>query len=192
MPMSTFSCLRYHLVFSTQERRPWIAPEWQSELNAYLGGTVRGLDGVALTIGGIADHVHLLLSLKPTHTISDFVRELKKASSVWVIENHERGFAWQEGYSIFSVSLSLCDTVKQYVDNQEEHHRQRDSAANWCCCWRSMVLISSQSTWSSLEFLAPRRGARRVIIVFRRSPQGLRPPATLCDPVGIEKRTTFN
>jgi putative transposase len=124
--MSTFSCLRYHLVFSTKERRPWIAPQWRSDLHAYLGGTVRALDGVALTVGGIADHVHLLLSLRPTHAISDFVRELKKASSVWAIENHERQFLWQEGYSVFSVSLSPCDTVREYIDNQEEHHRQRD------------------------------------------------------------------
>ena len=79
--MSTFSCLHYHLVFSTKERRPWIVPEWRNDLHAYLGGTVRGLGGVAETVGGIDDHVHLLLSLKPTHTISDFVRELKKSSS---------------------------------------------------------------------------------------------------------------
>ena len=79
--MSTFSCLHYHLVFSTKERRPWIVPEWRNDLHAYLGGTVRGLGGVAETVGGIDDHVHLLLSLKPTHTISDFVRELKKLSS---------------------------------------------------------------------------------------------------------------
>jgi putative transposase len=124
--MSTFSYLRYHLVYATKDRRPLIAPQWRDKLHSYLGGTVRGLDGVAETIGGVADHVHLLLSLKPTHTISDFVRELKKASSVWAIENHERRFSWQEGYAIFSVSASMCGVVKDYIGNQEEHHRKRD------------------------------------------------------------------
>ncbi len=123
---STFHNLRYHLVFATKERRPWITPEWRTALHEYLGGTVRGLDGIPLEIGGIEDHVHLLIGLKPTHTISDFVRELKKASSVWAVKEHAPVFEWQVGYAIFTVSQSQLENVREYVRRQEEHHRERD------------------------------------------------------------------
>lgn len=123
---STFHSLHYHLVFATKERRPWITTEWQTALHEYLGGTVRGQDGVPLEIGGIEDHVHLLIGLKPTHTISDFVRELKKASSVWAAKEREPLFEWQIGYAIFTVSQSQLENVREYIRNQEEHHRKRD------------------------------------------------------------------
>ncbi len=103
---STFSSLQMHLVFSTKERRPFIATSWRPTLHEYLGGTVRGLGVVPESIGGVADHVHLLVSDKPTCCVSDFVRELKKASSVWAAQQHEPRFGWQEGYSVFSVSVS--------------------------------------------------------------------------------------
>ena len=74
---STYHSLHYHWVCSTKERRPFIRPEWRPRLHEYLGGTVRGLEGVPLKIGGVQDHVHALIGLKPTHCFSDFVRELK-------------------------------------------------------------------------------------------------------------------
>jgi hypothetical protein len=94
----------------------------------YLGGTVGGLGGVALSIGGVEDHAHALIGLKPTHCISNFVRELKKASSTWASAHHEPQFEWQEGYSIFAVSVSLVDAVRHYIGGQEEHHRRRSFA----------------------------------------------------------------
>jgi len=81
---STYLSLHYHLVFGTKDRRPLIRPEWQSRLHDYLGGTIRGLGGFPQAIGGIADHVYLLFGLKATHCLADVMRELKKASSVWV------------------------------------------------------------------------------------------------------------
>ena len=121
---STFTSLHLHIVFSTKERRPFIAPEWRPRLHEYLGGTVRGLDGVAEAVGGVEDHVHLLVGLKPTHRPSDFLRELKKASSIWSAENHERKFSWQDGYAAFTISSTHCAAVRRYIANQEEHHRK--------------------------------------------------------------------
>lgn len=121
---STYYNLHYHWVCSTKERRPLIHPDWRSRFHEYLGGTIRGLDGVPLKIGGVGDHVHALIGLKTTHCIADFVHELKKASSVWAAENHDREFAWQEGYSIFTVSASMLETVSNYVARQEEHHQK--------------------------------------------------------------------
>src|SRR5215469_11287554 len=99
---STYSSLHYHLVFSTKERRPLIRAGWRSGLHQYLGGIVRNLDAIAQGVGGVQDHVHLLMGLKTTHTPADLVRELKKASSNWVAARYDPAFRWQEGYAIFT------------------------------------------------------------------------------------------
>lgn len=124
--MSTYVSLHYHIAFSTKRRQRWIEPSWEARLHEYLGGTVRGLAGFPQGIGGVEDHVHLLVGLKTTHTIADFMRELKKASSRWVHEEiGVNDFAWQEGYGIFSVSATARDPVKRYIANQREHHRRK-------------------------------------------------------------------
>jgi REP element-mobilizing transposase RayT len=120
---STHTSLHYHLIFATKNREPVIAPPWRDELHSYLGGVVKGLDAFPQGIGGVADHVHLLVALKPTHCLSNFMRELKKSSSSWIQESHLPAFRWQEGYAAFTVSASARDSVKQYIANQEEHHR---------------------------------------------------------------------
>src|SRR5882672_10331944 len=116
---STYLSLHYHLVFGTKIREPSILPEWRTRLHEYLGGTIHGLGGFPEGIGGVADHVHLLVGLKATHCLADVLRELKKASSVWV---HEiiglRTFAWQEGYAAFTVSATARKGVKKYIANQ--------------------------------------------------------------------------
>jgi putative transposase len=110
---STYLSLHYHLVFATKNREVLIAPEWRVRLHDYLGGTIRGLDGYPEGIGGVADHVHLLVSLKATHCLADFMRELKKASSLWVHkEIGLHAFAWQEGYAAFTVSATAREAVR--------------------------------------------------------------------------------
>jgi REP element-mobilizing transposase RayT len=122
---STYYSLHYHWVCSTKNRRPLVRAEWRPRLFEYFGGTVRGLEGVALKIGGIEDHLHALIGLKPIHCLSDFSRELKKATSVWAASQCERQFEWQDGYSVFAVSASMIDTVSCYIDGQLEHHRKK-------------------------------------------------------------------
>ena len=123
---STFLALHYHIVFSTKDRAPLIDATWRERLHEYLGGTVNGLGGFSQGIGGVADHVHLLVGLKATHCLADFMRELKKASSVWVHEKIKLGaFAWQEGYGAFTVSPTARASVRRYIANQEEHHRTK-------------------------------------------------------------------
>lgn len=122
----SYSSLHYHVVYSTKNRAPIIAPEWRARLHEYLGGTVSGLGGFPQGIGGVADHVHLLFGLKPTHCLANILRELKKAASVWVhdeIRLHD--FAWQEGYAAFTVSATARPAVKSYIANQEGHNRVR-------------------------------------------------------------------
>ena len=80
------------------------------------------MNGVAESVGGVADHVHLLVSLRPVHCIADVLRDMKKESSAWVKQNFDSSFASQEGYAAFSVSPSATDSVKKYIANQEAHH----------------------------------------------------------------------
>ncbi len=121
---STYLSLHYHLIFSTKNREPLIDPEWRSRLHEYLGGTVSGMDGFPQGIGGVVDHVHLLVGLKATHCLADVLRELKKASSTWVHQKIGlKSFAWQEGYAAFTVSAPAREGVQRYIANQEEHHR---------------------------------------------------------------------
>jgi len=121
---STFFSLHYHFVFSTKDRRPLIHSEWRPRMHSYLGGIIRGMNGVAEIVGGVEDHVHLLTSLRPVHRIADVMRDLKKDSTNWVKENFEQQFAWQEGYAAFTVSPSATHSVKNYIANQEAHHRK--------------------------------------------------------------------
>ena len=123
---STHTMLLHHLVFATKNRDPVIAPCWRARLHEYLGGCVNGLGGMSQGVGGVADHVHLLVGLKPVHCLSNFMRDLKRSSSMWV--RHEipsPGFAWQEGYAAFSVSASARLSVLNYIARQEERHRRR-------------------------------------------------------------------
>jgi len=99
-----------------------ITKEWRERLHSYLGGIVNGLEGVPLAIGGIEDHVHLLIGLKSKHRLDYFLRDLKADSSSWVHQELKKKFEWQKGYAAFTVSPSSLEGVKKYILNQEKHH----------------------------------------------------------------------
>ena len=123
---STHLSLHVHVVFGTKHQRPLIVPDWRPRLHAYLGGAAKTLDVVPEAIGGVADHVHLLLGIRATHTLADVIRDLKRTSSAWIHETIGEGqFEWQDGYGAFTVSASLLQTVKDYIARQEEHHRKK-------------------------------------------------------------------
>ena len=125
---STYLSLHYHLVFGTKNREPSIAIEWRKNLHDYLAGTISGLGGFPQGVGGVADHVHLLVGLRATHCLADVMRDLKKASSLWVHKHIGlQSFAWQEGYAAFTVSATAREGVQSYIANQEDHHRAKSS-----------------------------------------------------------------
>jgi REP element-mobilizing transposase RayT len=122
---STHISLRYHIIFSTKGRFPFIANGWRARLHEYLGGCIRTFGGVPLQVGGVADHVHLLVGLKAIHAPADLVREVKKSSTSWVRESFAAKFQWQEGYGAFTVSPRDVDSTVAYILGQEEHHRTK-------------------------------------------------------------------
>ena len=122
--MSTFTCLYYHIVFGTKDRRTLIAPGLRPQLHAYIGGIARDQKGIALAIGGPDDHVHVLARLDKNRTVPDLVREWKGSSSRWVHETFpDLVFGWQDGYAAFTVSVNGLPQVKAYIARQVEHHR---------------------------------------------------------------------
>jgi len=121
---STHLSLHYHLVFSTKNREAWLSPTDRDRVHEYIGGTLRGMNGFAHAVGGTGDHVHVFAGLRATHCLADVMREIKSESSAWIHrELRLAGFAWQDGYGGFTVSASKLEAVRQYVLNQEEHHR---------------------------------------------------------------------
>ena len=119
----TFTKHHFHIVFSTQKRQKLIAKAIRPQLWSYMAGICRNTGVLALAIGGIEDHVHLLVELKPDMTVAKAVNLLKSNSSSWM-KQQENKFSWQEGYASFSVSASNIPAVKRYVLNQESHHRK--------------------------------------------------------------------
>jgi REP element-mobilizing transposase RayT len=117
----SYTNLLYHIVYATKERRPLIDDEFQPRLYDYVGGAIRGLKGTSLEIGGVEDHVHILAKLPPTIAVADFLEKLKANTSKWA-KSVRRGFGWQEGYGAFSVSESQVGRVRNYMQNQREHH----------------------------------------------------------------------
>ena len=126
MPQS-FVSMNCHIVFSTKQREPWLTNELLPRLSDYSGGIVRAHGSALLAAGGMADHVHLIVSLGKELSIADLLREIKANSSRWIHETfpHLSGFHWQTGYGAFAVSQSRLESVKRYVGNQREHHRMR-------------------------------------------------------------------
>lgn len=121
----TFSKLLYHIIFSTKGREPSITPGIEPRLYEYIGGIVRSENSTALRIGGVADHIHILLRGRTDQTLAELMRIVKSKSSLWIHQTFPdaRNFAWQEGYAVFTVSESQKLAVDRYIANQHEHHR---------------------------------------------------------------------
>lgn len=126
MPQS-FSCLHTHIVFSTKHRQPLLTPDLVERLYPYLGGLARNRKCSLIKIGGVEDHVHVLVIMARDIAVSEFVGAIKSNSSKWIHDEFpdRKHFAWQEGYASFAVSLSGIDSVVDYIENQVERHRRK-------------------------------------------------------------------
>ena len=126
MPQS-LSLVIVHIIFSTKDRRPFITPETRPKLHSYLASVARNAGCEAFRVGGVADHVHLAVRLARTMTIADLVETLKTSSSKWLKPQSPdlATFAWQRGYSCFSVGPSDVEALNKYIDDQEKHHQTR-------------------------------------------------------------------
>jgi len=116
-----------HIIFSTKNREPWLDSNVRPRMHAYLATICRDAGADFVLVGGVSDHVHIVTTLARTLSQAQLIEEIKKASSKWVkaLDARYRGFFWQRGYAAFSVSPSQLDSVLEYVNKQQEHHRTR-------------------------------------------------------------------
>lgn len=123
----TFTNLLYHVIFSTKDRQGLILPEFRHDLHDYIGGILRNTGGILLAIGGVPDHIHLVLKLGADASVAETLRIIKANSSKWANKRSAKSsrFEWQRGYGAFTVSESQLPAVVDYVQRQEEHHRSR-------------------------------------------------------------------
>lgn len=124
---NTYSKIYIHFVLVVKYRAPLIQKSWRDDLCKYMSGIISAKNQKLYAIGGVEDHLHVLISIEPTLTICDLVRDLKACSTKWI---NERGvikqkFQWQAGYAAFSCDYTRKKQVINYILNQEEHHKKK-------------------------------------------------------------------
>jgi putative transposase len=121
----SYTNLLYHIVFSTKDRRPFLADDLRPRVRDYIGGIVHAEGGQLLAADGAPDHFHLAVNLSATRAVADVVRVVKTNSSKWLHEQMPdmQAFSWQDSYSAFTVSPSVLGQVVHYIGNQAEHHK---------------------------------------------------------------------
>ncbi len=119
-----YTSMFYHIVWATKNRQPSIDPRFKKLLYEYIGKVAISKDWHLLAVGGVDNHIHVLIQKASRYTISDVVRLIKSNSSKFIRDKFLMNFTWQGGYSVFTVDISSLPRIKNYILNQEEHHRQ--------------------------------------------------------------------
>jgi putative transposase len=122
----SLSKLYVHIIFHIKNPNAKIKKEEKNELYAYIGSVINDNQSIPIIINGVEDHIHILCIMSKNIALSKLVEEIKRHSSRWIKTKgrHYNQFAWQGGYGGFSVSPSLHDKTKRYIENQKEHHKK--------------------------------------------------------------------
>ena len=122
----SLSKLFVHIIYHIKTTSVKIRKEDKNDLYTYMGAVIKSNDSIPILINGVEDHVHILCVMSKNIALAKLVEEIKGNSSRWIksLHPHYRGFAWQGGYGVFSVSSSLHDRTKRYIERQEEHHKK--------------------------------------------------------------------
>ena len=114
-----------HIIYHIKNNSPQIRKQEEKELYTYIGSIIKDNESIPIIINGISDHIHILLVLSKNVYLAKIIEEIKKHSSRWIKtkSQHYSDFSWQGGYGGFSISPSLHDKTKKYIENQKEHHK---------------------------------------------------------------------
>lgn len=155
MNSNVYSKLVYHLVWSTKNREPFIKEKFRKQVYMFIGSVVKRKKWHLLAIGGISDHLHLLIQMDSKLALWEVVCKIKSNSSRFIKENFIADFAWQEGYSVFTVDRFSIDKIKNYILKQEKHHKEKILSYE-----RELMLMLTRNNieYDKQEFLAPGRG----------------------------------
>ena len=134
-------------MFSTKDRRLLIPEDLQPRLYAYISGIIKNNKGRMIIAGGIADHIHLLVSIGRID-VSDLIGDIKRDSSKWMKDNGVKDFYWQRGYGAFSIGQSQVEGVRKYIVNQKIHHAKQDFQDEFrALCRKYDVVIDERYCW---------------------------------------------
>lgn len=124
---NTYTQIHIHFIFSVKYREGIIHQSWREELYKYITGIVQNNHHKLVCINGTSDHIHILIGMKPTQSVSELMQDIKGSSSKWINENKlvNSKFEWQQGYGAFSYSKSQLENVIAYINNQEKHHKSK-------------------------------------------------------------------
>ncbi len=126
--MSTHRQIFYQIVFGTKYRKPTIAQPHDEELYKYIAGIIKHKNCYLYCINGVQDHIHILSDLHPSVRLSDYVKDIKIATSLWMKESGKfpSFTGWQEGYGAFTYSIREKEKIINYIKNQKEHHQSEN------------------------------------------------------------------
>jgi putative transposase len=124
---NTYTQIHIHAVFAVKARAGLIQSEWKNDLYKYIAGIIQNYNHKSLAINGMPDHIHILFGMRPNHSLSDLMQDIKSGSSGWINEQRlvKGRFEWQQGYGAFSYSKSQVPDVVAYIQNQEVHHAKK-------------------------------------------------------------------
>ena len=124
---NTYTQIHIQFVFAVKHRDGLIHASFKDELYQYISGIIKNNNHKLLAINGMPDHVHVLVGMRPTQSVSDLLQDIKGSSSKWINDKKflRVRFEWQEGYGAFSYAKSEVNSVIRYIQNQEEHHRTK-------------------------------------------------------------------
>lgn len=127
MKPGSYTQLYIQVVFSPKGKQNLLKKDFRPELYRFIGGVLSNMKHTPIIINGVEDHIHIFFGLNPNVSISDTIRDIKRASSLLINEKNwlSNKFSWQEGYGAFSYSKSHIENVKKYIANQEEHHKKK-------------------------------------------------------------------
>ncbi len=122
----SLSKLYVHLIFHIKGSEVPIKNEDKNDLYAYIGAIIKDNESIPILINGTDNHIHILCVMSKNIALARLTEEIKRHSSRWIKTKgpYYNQFAWQGGYAGFSVSQSLHDKTKLYIQNQEEHHKK--------------------------------------------------------------------
>jgi REP element-mobilizing transposase RayT len=144
--------LYYHIIWATKNRYPYLTIEREKNIYPYIIAKAESLKTIVHAIGGIEDHIHIVVSIPPQLSISEFVKNVKGSSSHYFnqLYTDTPKFAWQEGYGVFSLGRKQLDHAVNYVNNQKDHHQKKTIVAS---------LEEISETESQPERIYPRRNS---------------------------------
>ena len=127
MKPGVFTQMYVHIVFAVANKQALLKQDFRKEVFKYISGIIRSKKCKSIIVNGVDDHIHILLGLHHTMSVTEIVRDVKRSSSIFIREQKFTPFkfSWQEGYGAFTYGRSQIENVYKYIENQEEHHKKK-------------------------------------------------------------------